>query len=325
MNYNELKNVLFQNPNVIINILENLGAHHINLTEGKRIQFGLAENHSSRSHCIFLDNFLTHKDYPKNITEDFIKMVSRIKNVNINVAINYITLFFCGNIEYNGDNSILNELDSDKPLENYNKDILNHYPTVVSELFLNDGIPPSVQNIFGIRYSENYNRILIPIFQKNNLVGLFGRYNQKDIDDDYIAKYFPILKYQKGKVLFPYDINSEIVKASKYVFLVESEKTPMLTYKWGIRNIFALGGNVVKTHQIQLLKELNVKNIVLCLDKGLDEDMVQLSLIRLKEQGFNVAYVDSNNIPYLNNKDCIFDLNNIDLIKDTLKNFTKKV
>jgi DNA primase len=186
---------------------------------------------------------------------------------------------------------------------------------------MKDGIPPSVQGVFGIRFSHRYNRILIPIWQKNKLVGIFGRYNEKEISSEYIAKYLPTLAYQKGKVLFPFDINGDEVRKSKSVFLVESEKTPMLCYKIGIRNVLALGGNAIKSHQIELLKELGVESVCIALDKGLEDGYVQLVALRLKDEGFRVSYIDVENIDYLQNKDCIFDLNNKDLINETIVKF----
>ena len=319
-----LKNILYQNPQIIVTVLEYLNAHHINLVENKRIQFGLPENHSGRSHCIFLDKYLTHKDYPNGISEDFISMVARLKNISYDMSCNLIMMF------NNGQSLFFNKNDDDssnwdKPLGEYDISLLDNYNKVISELFLKDGIPPSTQNKFGIRYSELYNRILIPIFQKGKLVGLFGRYNEKNITNENIPKYFPILPYLKGKVLFPYDINSPYVRQSKWCFLVESEKTPMLCDKWGWRNIFALGGNVVKQPQIDLLKELGVEKIILSLDKGLEAGFIEFSAIRLKEQGFNVYYIDVDKIPYLPDKECVFDLNNKELIKKTIQEYLKEV
>lgn len=319
----ELKILLSNNASVISEILTGLQAHHIHIIEGKRIQFAFPENRGNRTHCIFLDKYLLHKDYPNGITEDFIQMVARLKNTSYQMAINYILLYTNG-----GMNSVdINDFKAeyvDKPLTTYNQELLDIYPKTISELFLKDGIPPTVQMKFGIRYSEDYNRILIPIFQKGEFVGLFGRWNAKEFDAHCIPKYLPILPYLKGKVLFPYDINSKYVKESKTVFLVESEKTPMLTYKWGIRNIFALGGNCVKDPQIELLKELGVEKIILCLDKGLEKDSVDFTILRLKENGFKVYNVEADSIPYLPDKECLFDLNDMDLICETLRKYIKE-
>ncbi|MGL6185497.1 MAG: hypothetical protein ACRC1T_08985 [Clostridium chrysemydis] len=324
MTSKELKMLLANNSSIVADVVSALGAHHITIVEGKRIQFGMSENKSGRAHCVFLDHFLTHKDYPNGITEDFIAMVARLKNIDYVMAVNFICLFVTGDIKpTNGDDAYVNTY-NDRPLDEYDESILETYPKVISELFMNDGIPPSVQSAFGVRFSDTYNRILIPIHQKGKLVGLFGRWNEKNVDNEFIPKYFPILPYQKGKVLYPYDINSEYVKKYKWCYLVESEKTPMLTYKWGIRNIFALGGNAVKSHQIELLKELGVEKIILALDKGLGDGFVEFSALRLKEYGFDVYYIDVENIPYLPDKDSVFDLNNKDLVLDTIKKYTRR-
>lgn len=318
-----LKNILLNNNYIILEVLQEIGAHHITFKENVRIQFGMPENKSGRSHCIFLDNFLTHKDYPNDITEDFISMVSRIKNIPKEYVNDYIMMFATGDIKSCPIEYVNNY--KDKPLEEYDKKIVDTYEPCISEMFINDGIPPSTQTVFNIRYSELHTRILIPIYQKNKLVGIFGRYNSKNVDNDFIPKYFPILPYQKGKVLFPYDLNAEFIRKSKFCYLVESEKTPMLTYKWGWRNILALGGNAIKSHQVDLLKELGVEKVIIALDKGLTNGYVEYTSIRLKEHGFDVYYIDVDNIPYLPDKDCIFDLNDKDLIMKTIKKYIRRV
>lgn len=319
-----LKILLANNPYTIAEILKEFKAHNIHIIEGKRIQFGLPNNRSSRSHCIFLDKFLTHKDYPNGITEDFIGMVARLKKLSYPNAIKLISLFTNGGMKGVSKEDVDFEI-PDLPLTEYNEAILELYPKTISELFVKDGITPSTQRDFGIRFSDEYNRILIPIFQNHKLVGLFGRWNEKKFDEEMIPKYLPILPYQKGKVLFPYDLNKDYVEKSKTVYLVESEKTPMLTYKWGLRNIFSLGGNCVKEHQVEMLKELGVERIILCLDKGLGKGFIEFSSTRLKEYGFKVYYVDVEKIDYLPDKECVFDLNDKDLVAETIKKYLREV
>lgn len=322
MNNVDLKKILCSNSDIVLNLLESLNAHHINITENIRIQFGLQDNTSGRSHCIYLDEKMLHMDYPNAITEDIIQMVARLRDTDYTTAINYIGLFISGDIQINNDN---NTIVKDVPLIDYDYNMLDLYPEIISELFIKDGIPVSVQRKFGIRFSEKYNRVLVPIIQNNKLVGIMGRYNQKKIDDFDIPKWFPILPYQRSKVLFPFDINKDYIIKTKTCFLVESEKTPMLCSKYNWNNILALGGNSVKTPQIELLKTLEVQNIILALDKGLGNGYIEYSASRLKEYGFNVFYIDVDNIDYLPDKECVFDLNDVILIEQTIKKFIRRV
>ncbi|MGL5647020.1 MAG: hypothetical protein ACRDDY_04150 [Clostridium sp.] len=325
MNYNDVKFFLSRNIHVIQSILNEFGAHSILVSpDFKRMQFGLQGNKSGRAHCIYIDDALTHFDYPNGITEDFIKLVARLLNCDVKSAIAYIQIHM-GNSSFITEDNKNERIYEDKPLTEYDDSVLDSYQKCISELFIKDGIPPSVQSVFDIRYSERYNRVLIPIRQKGKLVGVFGRYNEKDITSEYIAKYLPTLAYQKGKVLFPFDVNSDYIRASKTVILVESEKTPMLCYKFGIRNVLALGGNSIKIPQIELLKELGVEKVCIALDKGLEIAYTQLMAIRLKDEGFKVGYVDVENIEYIQHKDCVFDLNNKELIIKTIKDYTVEV
>lgn len=322
MNKTMLKTLLLNNPQIIIAIIESMGGHTISPKEN-RIHFGLPENSGGRSHCIFLDNNLLHVDYPNSRTECVLTMISRIKKIPMESLSGYISLFTNQNVNFCKVN--YDYQTEDKPLETYDKSIVDTFPKRISELFLKDGIPPSVQMDFNIRFSEEHNRVLIPIYQKGELVGIFGRYNQKVPDNEYVAKYLPILPYQKGKVLFPYDMNSKYVKRKKFCYLVESEKTTMVMYKYGWRNVFALGGNCVKTHQIELLKELGVTKIILALDKGLDKGHIEFVGMRLKECGFDVYYVDVESMDYLPNTDCVFDLKSKKEIEDSIRKYTRRI
>lgn len=325
MDIDYLKILLSKNPSIIVQVLNLFNAHHINVVNNRRVQFGFPENRSGRSHCIFLDQNLLHKDYPNAITEDFIKMVARLKNIRYREAMNIIMLFLNNGMENISVNCDCVQHYEDKPLTVYDKSILDRYPQAISELFIKDGITPSTQIKFGIRFSSHHNRILIPIFQNDNFVGLFGRWNEKNFDEEFVAKYFPILPYQKGKILFPFDMNKDVIKRDKFVYLVESEKTPMLVDKWGFKNILALGGNCVKEHQVEMLKKLGVERVILALDKGLDGEYIEYSSSRLKEQGFDVYYIDANNIDYLPDKESVFDLNDKDLIISTIRKYIRKV
>lgn len=194
-----------------------------------------------------------------------------------------------------------------RELLNYPKQLLDLYPNSISSLFLKDGLNEITQALFDIRYDKESDRILIPVIFKNNLVGMIGRYNSFEVPKK-IPKYFPILVYPKSEILFGYDLCESSIKSNGNVILVESEKSVMKSIQVGLFNTLAVGGSNVSKSQINLLKNLNVKNIFVCFDSDKNkDDMLKFIERKFKNVKFNVYFLD-NNTRYIKKKSCIFDM-----------------
>ena len=207
-----------------------------------------------------------------------------------------------------------------KELLIYPKQLLNLYPLTISDLFLEDGINESSQCIFDIRYDKESDRVLIPVMFKDNLVGIIGRYNNKNVPKK-VPKYYPILSYPKSEVLFGYDINKDRVKETKTVILVESEKSVIKAYQSGINTVLAIGGSNISNSQIELLKELGVKNIFLCFDSDKELKLIEKQAKNkwFIESTFSVNIIKNNeSIP---EKSCLFDL---DLSSEKIIKYIKR-
>lgn len=195
-----------------------------------------------------------------------------------------------------------------RELLSYPKQLLDLYPNSVSTLFLEDGLNEITQTLFDIRYDKESDRVLIPVYFKNNLVGMIGRYNNKEVPKR-IPKYFPILVYPKSEILFGYDFCKDNIERLGNVILVESEKSVMKSIQLGIFSTLAVGGSNISKTQINILKELNVKNIFVCFDSDKDkDDMIKFIKKKFKDTKFNI-YLINNNTKYVNKKSCIFDMN----------------
>lgn len=212
-----------------------------------------------------------------------------------------------------------------RELLNYPKQLLNLYPNSISSLFLKDGLNEVTQSLFDIRYDKESDRILIPVIFKNNLVGMIGRYNSFEVPKK-IPKYFPILVYPKSEILFGYDLCESSIKFNGNVILVESEKSVMKSIQVGLFNTLAVGGSNVSKSQINLLKELNVKNVFVCFDSDKNkDDMLKFIERKFKDVKFNVYFLD-NNTRYIKKKSCIFDMSwDKDKIIKYLNKFNTKV
>ena len=213
-----------------------------------------------------------------------------------------------------------------KELLEYPRKLLDLFPCVISDLFLNDGINETTQVLFDIKYDKETDRILIPVIFKDKLVGIIGRYNNSEVPKK-IPKYYPILSYPKSEVLFGYDLCKNKIIDTKTVILVESEKSVMKSIQKDMFNTLAIGGSSISNSQIELLKELEVKNIFISLDsdKNRDNLLTQINKWFKNETDFNIYLVD-NNTKYVNEKSCIFDMNwNKEITLKYIKKFNYKV
>jgi phage toprim domain containing protein, yorJ B.subtilis homolog len=248
-----------------------------------------------------------------NLNKDLIMFEFKMLSENINYKFQKIE----NNVDY--------EFEKKELLE-YPKKLLDLFPCVISDLFLNDGINETTQVLFDIKYDKETDRILIPVIFKDKLVGIIGRYNNFEVPKK-IPKYYPILSYPKSEVLFGYDLCKNKIIETKTVILVESEKSVMKSIQRNMYNTLAIGGSNISNSQIELLKELNVKNIFISLDSDKDRDslLTQINKWFKNETDFNIYLID-NNTKYVNEKSCIFDMNwSKEITLKYIKKFNYKV
>lgn len=243
-----------------------------------------------------------------NLNKDLIMFEFKMLSENINYKFQKIE----DNVDY--------EFEKKELLE-YPIKLLDLFPCVISDLFLNDGINETTQLLFDIKYDKETDRILIPVIFKDKLVGIIGRYNNLEVPKK-VPKYYPILSYPKSEVLFGYDLCKNKISETKTVILVESEKSVMKSIQRNIYNTLAIGGSNISNSQIELLKELEVKNIFISLDsdKNRDSLLTQINKWFKNETELNIYLVD-NNTKYVNEKSCIFDMN---WSKETTLKYIKK-
>ena len=209
----------------------------------------------------------------------------------------------------------------------YDKDCLNEYPNVISDLFLKDNLWVTTQIQWDIRYDYKYKRIVIPVYQDGELVGAIGRLNKSRLEDKE-NKYMPTLTYSKSKVLFGLDMFKDKIKECKRVILVESEKSVMKAWQYQLEvPVLAVGGSNISRHHIERLNILGVEKIVWAQDRGIDEEKVltnNLGKLMRYSTAKNIYYLDADSCHLLEDKESVMDKDK-DTIKEVLKNYIVKV
>lgn len=161
-----------------------------------------------------------------------------------------------------------------EPFKVLNENILYYYYPFYHYTWIKDGIEIPTMRKFGIKYDIENNRIIIPHRDiEGSLIGVRAR-NLNEIDILEGRKYMPI--YHKGKDLLNhatgnnlYGIfeNKEDINNVKTIILMESEKGVMQLDSFNMPYGVAISGSTLSIEQIDLIKQLNVTEVILALDK----------------------------------------------------------
>ncbi len=166
-------------------------------------------------------------------------------------------------------------------------------------MFYEDGISFQTQYKYKIGYDYESMRITIPWWDfQGNVVGIMGRYNEREIGDE-INKYYPIYSFPKHQALYGYYQNYIDIQEKQIVFIGEAEKFTQQLDSMGIYNGVSLGGNSLSLIQIRNIQALNPKVIILAFDEGLDEELIRQRAGQLK---LNNIFM-KNEVYYIYDKD----------------------
>lgn len=106
-------------------------------------------------------------------------------------------------------------------------------------------------------------RIMFPIHDlEGNVVGFTGRIYEDNDQAKYInSKESEIFK--KGQILFNYHRAKQEIKRKKEVILVEGNMDAIRMYASGIKNVVALMGTSLTSNQVEIIKNLRAKIILM--------------------------------------------------------------
>ena len=277
--------------NRIVNILEELGCHHIK-QNNHIVQCANPDGDNPTAICVYLNENLTTINYTRQMlsdgqtrTTDLLDLVSYVNGCSFFKSLQWICEL-CGYDYYEEEpeqdsamqviqlidkmnkQSLTDEEDK-APLKPIDCKVLDYYMSIGNYLFEKDGISLETQKFFGVGYDPQTNRITIPIYSEiGHLVGIKGRIFQEELEPGQ-NKYTYLFPCSKGKVLYGLNINLWSIISQGKVFVVESEKAVMQLYEMGYYGV-ATGGSKITKYQINMLIRLGVQ-IVFAYDKDVDE------------------------------------------------------
>ena len=323
MEIKHLKEFLYNNPDKIIEILEDLNFHHIKKHSGSGDDYITCANVSGDNPTaitIYLSPNLLTINYTREMCQskvncDFCDLVcfarpdfnffQNLKYIVEKSGIDYYKNFDEGIPESLKILKLLKDLlnkdgdrnsDEDEPIKVKDEVILSYYNNnLLSGMFFKDGIDWETQKLFEIGYDYFTNRITIPIRDElSNLVGVKSRYLFRKVPEGEL-KYMYIEKCPRGKILYGYHLTHKYISESNCVYITEAEKGCLQYYSHGIKNVISTGGTSVAKTQIDKLSRLN-KTLILSFDSDFTEDKICRLRNKFLEQVSFSAIIDKEKI-----------------------------
>lgn len=148
--------------------------------------------------------------------------------------------------------------------------ILNNYAPLLHISWVREGIMPWTREKFGLEYSFERSRIIIPLryWCTGELLGTNARTTIENYKELGIKKYFITPSYPKSINLFGLYENYKEIKKQGYVVVYEAEKSVLKRDSLGDATGVALQGHTLSAEQVKILLSLNV-DIIFAMDKDI--------------------------------------------------------
>ena len=305
----EIKKELLNQPEKLKEVLEHYNFHNV-IIHQSYISFGRSVDSSKKSIVIRLTNndYLYVKDYARNIQKDlftyiseqrlaeFADILSTVKSI-LNITDYYD--FFGDRGIFGGFYERIRKRNISK-INTYDESLLDKYKMYGNARFVKDNISIDAQQFFGIRYDVESQGIVIPIRnQLGQLMGVKVRCNYEVEDGE--MKYYYLVPCSMSQTLFGYSQNYNHLVGNT-VYVLESEKSVMQCYSYGIRNCVALGSGSISNKQVQMLFELNPKKVIFLHDTGFTQEYIDRNISMVENYSrfseMEIGYWDWENSKY---------------------------
>lgn len=285
----EIKKELLNQPEKLKEVLEYYNFHNV-IIHQSYISFGRSVDSSKKSIVIRLTNndYLYVKDYARNIQKDLFTYISEQRLVDFSEILSTVKsiLNISDYYDFFGDRGIFGGFyerirkRNISKVNTYDESLLDKYKKYGNARFIKDRISIDAQQFFDIRYDVESQGIVIPIRnQLGQLMGVKVRCNYEVEDGE--MKYYYLVPCAMSNTLFGYSQNYNYL-VDNTVFILESEKSVMQCYSYGVRNCVALGSGSISNKQVQMLFELNPKKIIFLHDTGFKQEYLDRNITMIK-------------------------------------------
>lgn len=243
---------------------------------------------------------------------DIFELVSRVLNTNLTDAIWFVVSFL--RLEGDFSDSIKSDwtdFDRYSTIDAVNMyepvhvptllpTLVDHYPRVIVESWIDEYISPEVQDLFNIRYNPIDGSILIPHYDvEGNMIGVRKRALVED--DVKLGKYRPAViggemrNHPLAFNLYGIDKAKDAIRESKMAIVVESEKSVLQSHTYGIQQTVACCGSSISVYQMHELLSLGATEMVI----GFDHDFTKLDGEEAKQVAARLTKLNDKISPYM--------------------------
>ena len=338
MKANDVREMLSETD--IISLLEELGAEP-KMTGNAITSRTICHNpaHTGKHKLVYYPETKCFHCYTGCGTIDIFGLVGKVLDLDFYSSFRYVCMKF--GISYIDetigfddkiDTSFFKKFKKQKETMTLNKlpkGILNSYYHLYHHTWIEEGISIETMKKFGIRFCISNNQIIIPHFDINsNLIGVRAR-NLNDEEVEAGKKYMPIyhkgvsLKHPTGANLYGLNLTKKHIEKYKTVILFESEKSVMqLDTMFPDKSIgVCISGSSLTTYQLEILKTLDIEEVVIALDKEYEE--IGSDEEKFYAQKIKSIFIDKL-IPYFKCS-VIWDTENLLSLKDSPTDKGKEV
>ena len=298
----ELKKYILEN-NKTQYILENLGCHkivyHPNVDNDKAtITCTQPDGDNPTGVVIKLNKDLPYYSYSRNIHieegKDIFNLIQDIKKIKFSEAIKYTHNILGLEYKYCPKKKEIEKPKYDplaifkkaasrrryicdvKDIKYLEEDVLDDfYPSIHIDLF-REGIIKKTIDKFHLGYSYKWKRTIFPHYYW--LTGQLMGYNARTSVDNYdlfdIKKYFLTPGMKKELNLYGLYQNMEEIEKQHIIVIGESEKSVLKRDSRGDSTWVAISGKTLSEEQVRIILGLDVKEIVIALDKDVVEEEI---------------------------------------------------
>lgn len=287
MNKDKLKNETLTIEDIHIIITE-LGGEPMPIEGDKFISRTICHNgsHDGGYHLWYYENTHGFYCYTECGYMDIFEVVSKVLNCELPQAIRYVCNLL--GIEYTNEElprerladwDILDKLiKRQNPVQKsnefkvYDETVLKYLPRPRVLDWEREYITKDVMDLCGIAYNPSSESIVIPHYNiDNQLIGIRERTLIKE--NEKYGKYRPAViggiqyNHSLGHNLYGINVNKDIIEQMKTAIVFESEKAVLQSLSYGCELGVSCCGSSISIHQINILKQLGVNNLIIAFDK----------------------------------------------------------
>ena len=282
----ELKKYIFEN-NLVEFVLTAIKCHSIKYHPSKNY-FSCANYNGDNVNAIYIKNnkYLNVKNYTRGSDfddeSDIISLVEYNKQYSFVEAIKFLHSLLGLKYKWDGKKTKpkedplfifkkhkIRDRVNVNDLEFLDEKMLNDYVPLLYIGWFREGIMPWTRDKFGLCYSYKRRRVIIPIrhWKTGRLLGTNARTTIENFDILGIKKYDLTPSYKKSWNLYGLFENKKDIEKKGILTVVESEKSVLKRDSWEDPTVVALSGKTMSEEQVSIISGLNIKEVVIAMDK----------------------------------------------------------